>query len=45
MCQGVHIKLFSRCREELFMVIEKGLGILEENGQYYFSIYLPRIIY
>ncbi|KAL1966975.1 hypothetical protein VTN77DRAFT_3719 [Rasamsonia byssochlamydoides] len=31
-CQGIHIKLFSRCREELFLVIEKALGILEENA-------------
>ncbi|KAI9926844.1 hypothetical protein AWENTII_011479 [Aspergillus wentii] len=31
-CQGVHTKLFSKCREELGNVIEKELGIFENNG-------------
>ncbi|KAF5864841.1 hypothetical protein ETB97_006380 [Aspergillus alliaceus] len=31
-CQGIHTKLFSKCREELVAVIEKELGISEENG-------------
>ncbi|KAE8351641.1 P-loop containing nucleoside triphosphate hydrolase protein [Aspergillus coremiiformis] len=31
-CQGIHSKLFSRCREELILIIEKELGISEKNG-------------
>lgn len=32
MCQGIHIKLFMRCRNELRGEIEQKLGILDENG-------------
>ncbi|OJJ45477.1 hypothetical protein ASPZODRAFT_99591 [Penicilliopsis zonata CBS 506.65] len=31
-CQSVHTKLFSKCREELITVIEKELGIFENNA-------------
>ncbi|KAF3892774.1 Dynamin GTPase [Trichophyton interdigitale] len=31
-CQGIHIKLFMRCRDELRGEIEQKLGILNENA-------------
>ncbi|KAM5443775.1 hypothetical protein MferCBS31731_001020 [Microsporum ferrugineum] len=31
-CQGIHIKLFMRCRDELRGVIEQKLGILGDNA-------------
>ncbi|EFQ98411.1 interferon-induced GTP-binding protein Mx1 [Nannizzia gypsea CBS 118893] len=31
-CQGIHIKLFMRCRDELRGEIEQKLGILDENA-------------
>ncbi|KAK2871630.1 hypothetical protein FQN49_002983 [Arthroderma sp. PD_2] len=31
-CQGIHIKLFMRCRDELRGIVEQKLGILGENA-------------
>ncbi|PYH92699.1 hypothetical protein BO71DRAFT_431664 [Aspergillus ellipticus CBS 707.79] len=31
-CQGVHTKLFAKCREELISVIEKELRIFDDNA-------------
>lgn len=36
-CQSVHTKLFTKCRDELIQIIEQELGIFKDNG----TVYIP----